>query len=399
MGAVSGQGTTFNILDYHGQLFTVTPTETPFLSAIGGLNSAKRSTAVNFEWQTIDRRTSTVNNAALEGAAAPAGAERTRTAISNVLEIHHSAVELSYTKMGAYGQFSGINVAPQWDDIRINEMALQTGAELESMAVDIEQSFLNGTYAKPGDNATARTTQGIIGAATGNNTYVSASVGTQTVVASTGVWTSSGTTGFAIGDSVYFGPITTTTGVKQDTRYFVLTIPSGTTYTVSATSGGAALTLVGNGSSTAAYKGTAATKATVDNAFKTMFDNGALLPQASTVLVVGSALKVAVSNLYATATLNQIPFSRTVGGVAIDTLVTDFGTFGIMVDRWMPAGHIGIFDLGECYPVFLDIPGKGGLLFVEQLALTGSSEKYQMYCEIGLEYGAPTHHGVIRGAL
>ena len=37
MAAVAGQGTTFNLPNYHGELFTVTPTETPFLSAIGGL--------------------------------------------------------------------------------------------------------------------------------------------------------------------------------------------------------------------------------------------------------------------------------------------------------------------------------------------------------------------------
>ena len=41
MAAVAGQGTTFNLPNYHGELFTVTPTETPFLSAIGGLAGAQ----------------------------------------------------------------------------------------------------------------------------------------------------------------------------------------------------------------------------------------------------------------------------------------------------------------------------------------------------------------------
>jgi len=52
MAAVSGQGTTFTLQNYHGELFLVTPNETPFLSAIGGMAGAKVTTATQFEWQT-----------------------------------------------------------------------------------------------------------------------------------------------------------------------------------------------------------------------------------------------------------------------------------------------------------------------------------------------------------
>jgi hypothetical protein len=315
MGAVSGQGTTFNLPNYHGELFTVTPTETPFLSAIGGLNSAKTAHAIDFEWQTIDRRSSSANNAALEGAAAPSGAERSRTQLKNCVEIHHSAIEISYSKFAARGNFSGVNVAPQWDDFVADELAIQTMAELESMAVDIEQSFLSGTYARPANNSSARTTGGVLT----NAATVSANGGT----------------------------------------------------------------------------GRALTKAIVDAHLKSMFDAGAKLPQDTTVFMVGSAQKVNLSNTYATATLNQVPFQRNVGGVNIDTLVTDFGTFGVMLNRWMPSGQIGVVDLGVCYPVFLEIPEKG-LLFTEELARTGSSRKFQLYGEVGLEYGPTNAHGVIK---
>jgi hypothetical protein len=60
-------------------------------------------TATVFEWQTVDRRASSANNVALEGAAAPTGAERSRANVSNVVEIHHSAIEVSYTKLAARG--------------------------------------------------------------------------------------------------------------------------------------------------------------------------------------------------------------------------------------------------------------------------------------------------------
>jgi hypothetical protein len=315
MAAVSGQGTSFNLPNYHGELFTVTPTETPFLSAIGGLNSAKTSHAIDFEWQTIDRRTSSAGNAALEGAAAPTGVERARSNIKNTVEIHHSAIEVTYSKLAATGNFAGANVAPQWDDIVLDELAVQTMAELESMAVDIEQSFLSGTYARPVDNATVRKTQGVLGAAA----TVSANGGTNRAL----------------------------------------------------------------------------TKAIIDAHLQAMFNAGAKLNQASTVILVGADQKTPLSNAYSTAPLNAVQRDRTVGGVAIDTLVTDFGTFGVMTDRWMPAHQIAVVDLAVCYPVFLEIPGKG-LLFTEELARTGSSRKFQLYGEVGLEYGPTNAHGLIK---
>jgi hypothetical protein len=316
VATVSGQGTTYNLPNYHGELFSITPTETPFLSAIGGLNSAKATKATEFEWQTVDRRASTANNVALEGAAAPAGTERSRSNVTNVVEIHHSAIEVSYSKLAARGAFSGINVAPQWDDLVADELALQTQAELESMAVDIEKSFLSGVYQKPANNSTARQTRGVLTAITTN---VAANAGTPRAL----------------------------------------------------------------------------TKAIVDGALKTAFDNGAKLPQDKTVFVVSSAQKVALSNAYAIPALNAPTRDRSIGGVAVDTLVTDFGTFGVMLNRWMPAGQIAVVDLSVCYPWFLEIPGKG-LLFTEELARTGASRKFQLYGEIGLEYGPENYHALIK---
>ena len=315
MGAVSGQGTTYNLPNYHGQLYSVTPTETPFLAAIGGLSGGKRTKSVEFEWQTVDRRTSTANNSALEGAAAPTGVARSRSNVTNVVEIHQSAVEVSYTRQAATGMYSGINIG--MDDNPVDdELTAQISAELESMAVDVELSFLSGTYQKPANNSTARKTRGLLTAITTN---VNANGGTPRALS----------------------------------------------------------------------------KAIVDATLSTMYGNGAKLPQDSTVIMTGPGQKVNLTNLYTTATLNQPTMTRNIGGVAVDTLVTDFGTFGVMLNRWMPTGQIAIVDLSVCAPVWLEIPGKG-LLFAEPIAKTGASEKWQLYGEIGLEYGPESYHGLIK---
>jgi hypothetical protein len=41
MAGITGQGTTFGLPNYTGELMQISPSETPFLSAIGGLNGGK----------------------------------------------------------------------------------------------------------------------------------------------------------------------------------------------------------------------------------------------------------------------------------------------------------------------------------------------------------------------
>lgn len=314
MASVSGQGTTYNLPNYTGDLFQVSPSDTPFLSAIGGLGGALTSTSTEFEWQTADIRSTSAGNAQVEGADAPTANEQSRANVTNVTEIHQAQINVSYSKLAARGLKGGTN-----NDLTNpvqNELAFQVQQELMAMAVDIEKSFLSGTYAKPATNATARKTRGILAAIT---TSVSANGGTPRALS----------------------------------------------------------------------------KAIVDAHLSAMFTNGSPLRQASTVFIVGAAQKVALSNLYSTATLNAPTQTRNIGGVAIDTIVTDFGTFGVMLDRWMPAGQIGVVDLSVCSPVFLEVPDKG-TLFVEPLAKTGASEKFQLYGEVGLKYGPEVYHGVIK---
>lgn len=313
MATVSGQGTTFNLPNYTGELFSVAPSDTPFLSAIGGLGAGKSTTSVEFEWQTEDLETTSANNAKVEGAAAPTASEVSRSNVTNVVEIHQEAIEVSYTKQAATGLHNGINNEAS-NPVR-DELSHQTMLKLKKIAVDVEKSFLSGVYAKPGTNATPRTTRGVVTAITTN---VFANAGTPRAL----------------------------------------------------------------------------TKAIVDNALRDMFTNGAPLDE-NTVFMVGAAQKVNLSNVYNAGNLNVATSSRNIGGVAIDTLITDFGTFGIMTNRWYPTGQIGIVNLGVCAPVFLNVPGKGHL-FVEPLAKTGASEKYQIYGEIGLEYGPEVYHGAIK---
>jgi hypothetical protein len=113
------------------------------------------------------------------------------------------------------------------------------------------------------------------------------------------------------------------------------------------------------------------------------------------VLMLGGAPKVAISGEYS-GDLSLTERSRTVGGVNIGNIVTDFGDIGLVMNRYMPAGTFGLFDMSVVRSVVVPIPNKG-VFFAEPLAKDGATDKVQIYGEIGLEYGPESFHGTITG--
>lgn len=138
----------------------------------------------------------------------------------------------------------------------------------------------------------------------------------------------------------------------------------------------------------------ALSKAIIDQALSDMYLNGAPLHEATTVLWVHPKTKIKVSDLYATPNLNQPTQSRNIGGVAVDTLVTDSGVFGIKASRYMPQGKILVNDLGVLRPRFLRLD-DGSMMKIEPLGRTGAAKKWDIYFESGLEYGPENYHGLI----
>lgn len=174
MAGITGQGDTFDLPNYTGELFALTPQDTPLLSAIGGLTGGEEVFSTGFSWQTYDLRATSATRQRLEGADAPTAEARVRAKVENVLEIHQEALELSYTKLAAInqiaasgrshtqaGSLSGTN--PVTD-----ELDWQIKQHIISIARDVEATFINGTYNDPATNATARRTRGLIEAITTN---------------------------------------------------------------------------------------------------------------------------------------------------------------------------------------------------------------------------------------
>jgi hypothetical protein len=396
MSAVSGQGTTFNLPNFVGPLYKVTPRETPFLAMIGGLHGGRSVTSKIVTWQTVDNADAT-QPAILEGAD-PDYYERDRSEVSNTLQIFQYGVETSYTKQATVGQLGDWSTrvwAVLGDQPVQSEQAFQLMLTLERAARDVEYSMINGTYQYPSNNSTGRKMRGILAAISTNSVSFATTVGNATFEADDELWTLS-THGLQTGDEVQFSAVgtgATGTGCVVNTSYWVIRSTANAFYLATSLDNALAGTnITGTADSAGTWtvaKGAPLTKSGINRLIRKMVAAGA--PLREPVILCGSFNRQRASDVYGYA-----PESRTVGGVNIQSIVTDFGDLPIVFDRQMPASKLAIVDMSVIEPVFLEIPGKGHF-FIEDKPASGSSVKQMLYGEIGLTYGYEAWHGVITG--
>ena len=143
------------------------------------------------------------------------------------------------------------------------------------------------------------------------------------------------------------------------------------------------------GSNTTAEAGATLTKALFNAALIDAWNNGAKFIKP--VIFCGAFNMTKFSDIYGYA-----PESRTYGGLAIKTILTDFGEMGIVLDPHLTSSTILIADLAVCTPVFCQIPGRPAL-FYEDLAKVGAAEKGQMFGMLGLDYGPVWMHITMTG--
>lgn len=312
MPGITGMGTTYNLPNYTGELFQVTPEDTPLLSAIGGLTGGQQASAPEFSWQETDLRDAEDDRQRVEGANAPEASGRKRVKASNVLEIHQESVDVSYTKQASTGLIAtdgDPQVTIGTTTIPASELRFQIDAQMKQIARDVERTFITGKYQNPGDNTKPRKTRGLLEA------------------------------------------------IKTNTK-----------------------TVEGE-----------LTEDDVLDLMQMAWENGGLMESETRTLVTGAAIKRKLSELFI-GDRNYREQSRNVGGVNLQTIETDFGLANIMLDRHVPADTLIVASLESLAPTFLEIPGKGHF-FAEPLAKTGSSDRVQIYGEIGLKYGNERKHG------
>jgi hypothetical protein len=391
MPTITGLASTFSLPQYAGELIQLAPTDTPFFSAIGGLALEDEDLLVastQFFWQTEDLP-APAQPAILEGAN-PTNTEQSRSSGSNVVQIFQYGVSVSYSVLGANQQLATIGTG-QANPIS-DELTHQIMLKIPTAKRDINHSFLNGVYQLPTDNTTGRKTRGLLSALTTNVTSELATGLAFTVVAATDVYTSAAH-GYSNGDPVVPSALTGATGITAGLYYYIRDVTTNT-FKLAATLGGAVVDVTADGSGTIA-KTAALTETMVLDLMQAVYQSRGIRQDWEPTIIVGATQKRKLSTIFIT-NKNYQERSRTIAGVNVQEIETDFGRINIMLERVAPAGLLTFAQLRACRPRFMLIPSKG-FLFVEPLAKTGSAENFQLYGEVGLEYGDESLHGKLTG--
>ena len=167
-------GTLWNLPNLAGQLFTPSKVQTPFLDRIpmaGDVNSPEFAMSSSYDMEAAAQPAIT-ETASLT---APTPVSYVRDNEKNVAQIFQRKVSVSYAKLSAAGRLKRIEVSTSgaaYDEFGSNpvqdELAFQTQTNMDQMKMDMEYSFLNGTYALATSAAVAFKTRGVITGSTVN---------------------------------------------------------------------------------------------------------------------------------------------------------------------------------------------------------------------------------------
>ena len=144
--------------DLQNVIYNISPTDTPFMSAIG----TGSASAIKHEWQT-DSLATAASNAQIEGDDSPSAALAATTRVHNYTQISYKPVMVSGTQ-------EAVDAAGR--DSELAYQIAKAGKELKrDMEVDLTGKTVAG--AGSGNGATARTSRGFESWTETNNNYAS----------------------------------------------------------------------------------------------------------------------------------------------------------------------------------------------------------------------------------
>jgi hypothetical protein len=366
MAGISLTGNTIysqNINNFTGELFRVGGQRTPFLSATGGLNGGKVLQSTFWQIQAADSHTvSSEPTKAQEGAAPTEYLGRDRVAYTSVTQIFHKGVKMTYTAMATYQHqnpftlsadayngsdgdgtvTAGAELGLAGGNPIVDEFAEQLSLALEKVAREVEWFAFNGTFSD-GANVTP-------GAGTremrGLSEWVALNANANNSTAPT-----------FVGGNVYYNDATGDgTGADQVLSWDAIA-----------------------------------------ESLKRLYDAHAPMQQPVLCVTPKQLLdlnKELLNNSLSGTQAAILPRDRSIAGVDIDTIVTPFGSIGMMVidPNIMPANTAFILDFAFIQPVFTNIPGYG-TVFVRDIDQDDSAKVAKaIYMEMAYDFGPPSYH-------
>jgi len=350
------------INNFSGELFRVGGQRTPFLSATGGLNGGKVLQSTFWQIQAADSAVvSSEPTKAQEGAQPTEYLGRDRVAYTGVTQIFHKGIKMTYTAMATYQNQNpfdlSANIANSSDgdgtvtagdklalaggNPIVDEFAEQMSMALEKVAREVEWFAFNGTFADGANTTPGAGTREMRGL----KEYCALNANANNTVAPT-----------FVGGNVHYCD-------------------------ADGDGGGADKVLSWD---------------SISEGLKRLYDAHA--PMQSPVLCVTPKQLLDLNKELLQGTVGItgaiIPRDRNVAGIDIDTIVTPFGSIGMMVidPNIMPANSAFILDFAFIQPVFTNIPGYG-TVFVRDIDQDDYARVSKaIYMEMGYDFGPPSYH-------
>jgi|TARA_R110002012_G_scaffold135532_4_gene289399 hypothetical protein len=367
MASISGLSATAPIYaqqinNFTGELFKVGGQRTPLLSAVGGLNGGKVLNSTFWQVQVEDNATvSSEPTKAQEGNAPTEYLGRDRAAYTYVTQIFHKGVQMTYTALastqnqnpfdlsanaanfsnGTGGNTAGDKLALFGGSPVADEFAFQMEKAMEKVAREVEWFAFNGSFSDGANTSPGSGTREMYGL----DVWITINKNANNAAAVN-----------PLGGNCYYNDVDGDgTGASQVISF-----------------------------------------KTISGALKRMYDNHA--PMSQPVLCVSPKQLLDLNNELVKGTVDIagtiIPRDRNVAGVDIDTIITPFGSIGLMVidPDIMPAGSAFILDLAYIQTVFTNIPGYG-TMFVRDIDQDANARIGKaIYMEMGFEFGPPSYH-------
>lgn len=132
----------------------------------------------------------------------------------------------------------------------------------------------------------------------------------------------------------------------------------------------------------------ALSKSLIDATVKKIADSGA--PMTKPVMFANSFQIMKLSELYGWSPVGGT--GAGLGGVRVERVMTDFYEFDVVFDAQMPTDTILFADMDKVQLRGVEVPGKGAIV-LEPKGKVGASEAYQLYYQLGLDYGDANFHG------
>jgi hypothetical protein len=162
---VNGMVTSYDLPNYVGDLFQKRKQQNAFLRLIGGLSGGVRLVShwefpLGVEYEVPDGS----QKGALEGAA-PVKSAIGIAQTSQITQIFHEGVEMTYTAQSQQAPIAGLAVIPGvGTNGNVNNpksLDWQIQRKLDLIQNDMNYAFMRGVYQKPVDNTTVRRTRGV----------------------------------------------------------------------------------------------------------------------------------------------------------------------------------------------------------------------------------------------